>query len=583
MGFLSKLGSTVIDSFKSNVKNSFDSAKTGIINGFIQGVYEKVNKNYEGVDPLYENLGSVTGITSSYSHKTKGDTSESKINNTSKHKHNGKNSRIKTEGDTYDWKLVNTDLEGDLMIDFPDWTYGDYINERNLFQKQITSLTDEPGYFYFKIFFKFDTQYGLFGGLLNDETYNNGTDESGYATPGFTAASNSAAKYLYISRKLYIQERINDRISALSKFTSILSYINTKAPWFFKSVKGLNNISKPYTSDFMKEKTIEIDTSTESIDMRLSTMMSLYKYACFDEINCKEIIPENLRKFDMQIVLFGMPIRYLHTSFKGESGYHKYKSMAPSNKNFSNVMSYKMYTFKNCEFDMETLGNMIPDNVTNNEPFQMGNSTIKIKYDRVYEHTMNEFNGMMFGTDGFYYNQYTRYQQYLVNAVSSSNEQLKRYSDLINSLENYNNSSGKNANDYKNIIDASEAIIQNNLIKVSPYAMGNIYGEYFLNGGLYYNAKLQALKNKDNLGNLYGSFVKQNSNYNQDKLKALKKGESVSDIIRNQNNYNNGNSDETSTNLYTSVINSIGNSLNEEDYSLDSIRDKFKWNLHTMI
>ena len=130
-----------------------------------------------------------------------------------------------------------------------------------------------------------------------------------------TEGANTAAKYLNYLGDDYLQERPADRINALYKFTSILSYICNNAPWYFKSIKGLDKLSNPILDEFSKERTISIEVAQDAIDMRLTTLMSLYKFACYDDYNHKEIIPENLRKFNMSIVLFQSPLRYLHTSF----------------------------------------------------------------------------------------------------------------------------------------------------------------------------------------------------------------------------------------------------------------------------
>ena len=73
--------------------------------------------------------------------------------------------------------------------------------------------------------------------------------------------------------------------------------------------------------------------------------------------------------------------------------------------NWSNVMSYKMLTFQNCEIDTSSFGKYIENAEINNEKaFMLGNNAMKIKYDRVYYHNMNEWNQFMFGSDGFHYN-----------------------------------------------------------------------------------------------------------------------------------------------------------------------------------
>lgn len=498
---------------------------------------------------------------------------------------------------TPDRGVVDDSFTDVLNFEIPDWSYADWINERSLWQKQITSIFDEPGYFYFKVFFRFNTQHGLFGGLLNNAK--------------FTNAINSAAKYLYISKHMYKQERPLERITALFKFASILSYINTSAPWYFKGIKGLDECARPKLENFSDKKTIELELSQDAIDMRLSTLMSLYKFACYDDINCKEIIPENLRKFDMIVIVFAAPIKRFHTSIIHSSGgveeKFNYKSLSPLNgsrTDWSNVMSYKMYTFNNCEFDIESLGSYMPNGINNSEPFKLGENSIKISYDRVYEHQMNEFFGIMFGSDGIYYNQYSAWQwgaltgneqrSDLINSVSGNlNTQEKRYAALQDAIEsNYKYSQSINLIDttdqnitnkiksaqatyHKKVIEASEGLVHDRLMSVnSAYALGNIYGEDKLIASSYksgkpvltdyYKMKLRHLKNRlstlkmaginvllnmlqssysanSYFGNLYGD-VGIGSAYWREKLKLLKNSNKrpsdVYEYRKNQQSYN---------------------------------------------
>ena len=289
----------------------------------------------------------------------------------------------------------------DLSFSFPDWTYGDWVNERNVWQRGLYSFGGEPNWFYFKIFFKFQTQHGLLGGLLND------TD--------VMETTNSAGKFLKLANETYNKSKLLDRLIALKKFASILSRIQTHTPWFFKSVKGLDKAS--YTgTEFGKEKSIELSTSGDSVDLRLTTLFELYKFACYDDINNREIIPENLRKFEMSVLIYSSPISFLHDSLTYDNKQQKFKSVLSSsgaeNKEsvtqvFDNTLSYKIYTFKNCEFVLPELGSLMPNDVNNENPFKLADGSIlKITYDKCYVHTSNELMGMMFGSDGFYYNQY---------------------------------------------------------------------------------------------------------------------------------------------------------------------------------
>ena len=71
-------------------------------------------------------------------------------------------------------------------FEIPNWGIKDYIRERAIWQKGVESLAGEPGWFYFKIFFKFNTNYGLFGGILDN-----------------AESSNTALEYLDLCRSNY--------------------------------------------------------------------------------------------------------------------------------------------------------------------------------------------------------------------------------------------------------------------------------------------------------------------------------------------------------------------------------------------
>ena len=442
-------------------------------------------------------------------------------------------------------KINSNDSWSDMFtLKLPDWTYADFINERAIWQKGLSSVFDEPGWFYFKIFFDFDTNHGLFGGLLNYKE--------------LTQATNSAAKYLYSNIDNHKNIKAKDRITALYKFASILSYINDQAPWYFKEVKNLNDAVSPVIDNFSQERFIEIGVTQDAIDMRLSTLMSLYNYACFDNFYNKEIIPKNLRKFNMSIVVFQTPLRYLHTSFTSNkkiefmgidvgavvdevSGFFgkkksrkpasNYKSMNVNNglsNNFGDLMSMKIYTFLGCEFDLKSFSDIIPGQITNENPFQLGNSSIKISYTKCVEHTMNEFYGMMFGSDGFYFNHYNNFQlsiegdksmNGIINDSSTWQFQKERYQALKDTLEDLTQGGTilgliDSPKTYKKAIDATEAVMNGlfdggGMLKnlATNFALGllgssqntnapqgNIYGDVGI-GSAYFKDKVEMLKN----------------------------------------------------------------------------------------
>ena len=379
--------------------------------------------------------------------------------------------------------------------------------DRAIWQKGTHNLTGEPGWFYFKIFFNFHDTKGLFAGIMDNIIPNT-----------------CAMRYLFGIRNFYSQEQIQDRMLALARFTHTLSYINSVCPWFFIGIGGLSKLNGIKLDDLSKEKSIDLMCNGDAIDMRLNTLLDMYKYACYDEINLKEIIPQNLRKFDMSIVIMNVPVKYFQTGMitsgqnakmsqigkngstflnKAIKGINEVTSFlsGSNSKNFDyktvngkgnsedNRLSFQMYTLKNCEIDPVSFENYTPGSMNNQGFFRMGTGAIKINYDRCYKHTFNEWNQMMYGSDGIkfdanpinsgsFLNNSTIIKEYSNQSNESAAEnQQKRIKAIQNSI--YNSFFNEKTEAYKALIDFSESVIQDSLINVDdPYYLGNIGDNY---------------------------------------------------------------------------------------------------------
>lgn len=411
-----------------------------------------------------------------------------------------------------------------VSLDLPYWGYKDFINERSAWQKGIRTMYDEPAWFYFKIFFKFDTSFGLLGGVYDSSTIG----KEGIPGLGINTI-NTAMKYLitlYNDKKY--KNYIYGRLTALYKFICTLSYISTNAPWFFNSIHDVNNALTLDFNNIVNDKSIIIDCNQDSVDMKLMTMMDYYKFACFDFVNQREIIPENLRKFDMDIVVFQSPLRYLHTSsITLEGKKSNYKNMYDISKNYNNLMSFKLFTFKNCEFDYKSLNNMLPSEFNNSTGFS-SKPTITIKYDKVYQNTSNEFAQTFMGDAGIIIandriekkiNDTVKNVKPTINIeggnstssdyIGSTNSNTSKFTKIENELfqdtfneatitANPNEDTGNsnirinqlkymhdhpnyyniNSNVYKSLVEATEAQVTNYMKLVDgSTGLGNIYGD----------------------------------------------------------------------------------------------------------
>lgn len=396
-------------------------------------------------------------------------------------------------------------IDMDYNFNVPNWGINDFLNERSMFQKGISTLAGEPGHFYFKIFFNFDTSFGLLGSLLH-------VDNNSFSQ----FSTNTAIKYLMYSSigRPHRSDDIPGRMLALFKFGNLLSYISNYSPWFFKSIKNLSSADVYPLTEIQNDKnTIEIELNPDAVDMRVTTLFDLYRYACYDRIKMKEIIPENLRKFDMDVMVFHVPLKYYNTAISSKSLNKKFDYKKLSH-NMANMPSFKMYSFLGCEFDLESLGSLMPD-IKNDKAGMIGETSIKINYTQVHTHTMNDWYRIMFGTDGFYYNankentnpsevslveaaeknsSYNDKSTFYDKSDDEQYQRLKAKQAILDHLLYYNSTSSQ----YKELIDASEALCSDLYRAVAPNkALGNLY-ENIISGGVgpgsnYFKSKMKAL------------------------------------------------------------------------------------------
>ena len=265
----------------------------------------------------------------------------------------------------------------------------------------------------------------------------------------------------------------------------------------------------PYViNEIGKERFIEIECSEDAVDMRLSTLMDLYRYVCYDPLYQREILPENLRKFDMDVVIFHTPLRYYHAAGKSlAKGSFPYKSLHADD--MGDRMSFRMVTFSGCEFDLGSM-TAIPNELNNERAFSMGSNKIKIKYNKAITTVLNEWFKFMFTEAGGF--MWDAGQDMMWEAkyldrkndwdeVASAKEKKDSFNSLTGSQQKridaikyaidhrffYNPKS----TNYKSLIDASEDVITNAMRMIKPSeAFGNMYAGFTDPNGDYYKEKI---------------------------------------------------------------------------------------------
>jgi hypothetical protein len=119
----------------------------------------------------------------------------------------------------------------------------------------------------------------------------------------------------YLSAQTYLGSiGYKDKEANLSKFKSILEYLTFNAPWYFQSISGLDklweNATDMTTAWKGKEAVLTIET-LEAIDLRITEIANLYRSAVYDKVYMREMVPDNLRWFCVDIyVAEARNIRY---------------------------------------------------------------------------------------------------------------------------------------------------------------------------------------------------------------------------------------------------------------------------------
>ena len=292
------------------------------------------------------------------------------------------------------------------------------------------NVADNPGLKYFKIFFHFyngsaDTNddVGIYsGGLLSpifemSASASKETAEQNAETPNELPSmidfddNDNLRRYTTAWTYLKLNNE-SERADRLVDFIRLLSNISTYSPWYFQSIEGLDSaIERKYVNDkeFKLEEDrqkISIKCLKDSVDDRIGTLLDLYRSIVYSQSMKRFILPANLRKFDMSIMVFESPIHTLHSpnykslektllAQESESaviGLNTQSANTTGSK--SAPASYKYYEFHNCEFDYSSAkaaGSL------NNADGASPEYTIDISFDDMYETRYNAFLGANMG------------------------------------------------------------------------------------------------------------------------------------------------------------------------------------------
>jgi hypothetical protein len=334
-------------------------------------------------------------------------------------------------------------------------SYSQFLKDILNFKKSGTksgsefNLYESPVNQYFKILFYFhngdsDNEVGSDGGLLAPTWEKELANYYQY---------NSAWSYLKLNGE-------EERAEKLQKFVRLLSNISSESPWYFSSVSGLDTAlersagqNKEFKIDEDRKK-ISIKCLPDAFDTRIGTLLDLYRDIIWSWQTKREIIPSNLRKFDMAIYIFSDPIVNIHQGQSEENS----ASLLDNSSNYKT--SYKYIEFHNCEIDYNSSKSAYSE-LNNTDGFQP-EYTIDIYFDDAYEQRYNEF---MLRTMG---DMITYDYMVMEKSKSQSDSDISKLSERSDIY----NSEGFITNAMNELIGAGKSWLSN---KITSIYLGNLF------------------------------------------------------------------------------------------------------------
>ena len=383
-------------------------------------------------------------------------------------------------------------------------SYGRFLLDRQNFRKAGTkngnefNLFDTPAKKYFKILFYFGNDDNDKNRYLGNFGFSNGLLTPTWLMEDFSN-SDELPKNLYEYNSAWAYLKLNaedERAEKLKQFVHLLSNINSNSPWYFNSIEGIQEAldRKPASGnnfEFNETKKITIGCLSDAFDNRITTLLDLYRDITWSWKLKKEILPSNLRKFDMAIFIFETPTNLWHSK-------EDYLS-----ENSTYIPSYKMLEFHNCEIDYNSIKSGWAE--LNNSEGVSPTYKIEISYDDCYEVNWNEFSTQLMGDiiqgdtedliinriyhkhDKELKNRYTNIiageQQDITDINSKVEEQLKKYKKRefengndLGTLPQHPGSKDYNKGFLVNAVDQLVGVAKNWVVdKIERAVLGNLY------------------------------------------------------------------------------------------------------------
>ena len=253
------------------------------------------------------------------------------------------------------------------------------------------NVTDNVDLRFFKLLFYF----------INDDVdntdvkfFNGGS--SGLLAPTWLDNPKENEYYKYNSAWSFLKSNYEEeRADALEKFICLLSQISSESPWYFQSVSGVDEaLSREKWQVSEDRKKISIKCLNDPVDHRIESLLSLYRSIVWSHARKCEVLPANLRKFDMGMFVFGGLFDGLIVKKDKNGRQTDWANIGYMNDSLDRS-NYKYIEFHNCEISLDSIKSGFSE-ISNETGFEQA-FTIDIYFDDCYEYEYNPFILRSFG------------------------------------------------------------------------------------------------------------------------------------------------------------------------------------------
>ena len=283
---------------------------------------------------------------------------------------------------------LNASKLGDLTGQFPSAyefakTFVTPFTSTNGGGNGVTSL-DDPTYLGFNI--RFDILSPLFNGATsgNPQPPNPPGDNANIYEPDTTntqatlPGGQSAVGYLNAVGQ-------TTRASYLKAFVQGILEVQKSRPYYFQTIEGITeayNKTMDMTDPFLGSKNDEGITIglLEAIDLKMTALFNLYKLACYDVKYRRNIIPANLRFFDVSVDI--IEIRKFNSVRRATTASNPNSPDNDSTRFVNSNTSVLTFKFEDCTFDAAASSQVFA-NVANDGSGAFATSSMKWSYGKV--------------------------------------------------------------------------------------------------------------------------------------------------------------------------------------------------------